>query len=169
MQLLQLFRENIIDPKTRQKKRYQTADVLFLAVLSISMGATNIKEVATWIKYNIKTKVIKDLLGVKFTLIPSNATVHRRLSTLEATHIATLFKDWANETLGKEIKSLPELIDANGREKNCVDMLVDIMQDHDLIMVNHYMVGRSDVIILQDFVEKMDNIIETFSKTSKIA
>jgi len=165
MELLQLFREHIIDPKTRQKKRYQTSDILFLAVLAISVGATNIKEVATWIKYNIKTKVIKDLLGVKFALIPSNATVHRRLSALDSVQIANLFKEWGNATLDKEIQELPPLIDVNGREKNCIDLLAEIMQEHGLIMVNHYMIGRSDVIILQDLVDKMDNIIDTFTKT----
>jgi hypothetical protein len=164
MELLQLFRENIIDPKTRQKKRYQTADILFLAVLAISVGATNIKEVATWIKFNIKTQVIKDILGVKFALIPSNATVHRRLSALDSLTIINLFKEWGNTTLDKEISTIPPMVDVNGREKNCVDLLAEVMQEHGLIMINHYMVGRSDVIILQDLVEKMDNIIDTFTK-----
>jgi len=166
MELLQLFRENIIDPKTRQKKRYQTSDILFLAVLAISVGATNIKEVATWIKYNIKTTVIKDLLGVKFALIPSNATVHRRLSTLDPSFILNLFKEWGNKNLGKNITKMPDLIDVNGREKNCIDLLAEVMQEHGLIMVNHYMIGRSDVVILQDLVDKVDNIIDTFTKTA---
>jgi hypothetical protein len=164
MELLQLFRENIIDPKTRQKKRYQTSDILFLSVLAISVGATNIKEVATWIKFNIKTTVIKNILGVKFALIPSNATVHRRLSALNPTEILTLFKEWGNTTLDKKITNMPPLVDVNGREKNCVDLLAEVMQEHNLIMVNHYMIGRSDVIILQDLVEKMDIIVDTFTK-----
>jgi hypothetical protein len=164
MELLQLFRENIIDPKTRQKKRYQTSDILFLSILAISVGATNIKEVATWIKFNIKTKVIKDILGVKFALVPSNATVHRRLSSLEPKKIVELFRTWSEENLGKSLKDLPPMIDPTGREKNCIDLLAEIMQDNGLIMVNHYMMGRSDVIILQDLVDKMDNVINTFAK-----
>lgn len=165
MELLQLFRENIIDLKTRQKKRYQTSDILFLSVLAISVGATNIKEVATWIKFNIKTTVVKDLLGVKFTLIPSNATVHRRLSALEPTKIINLFKEWSEVNLGKKISQTPPLLDVSGREKSCIDLLAEVMQENGLIMVNHYMIGRSDVIILQDLVDKVDNIIDTFAKT----
>ena len=162
MDLLQLLREKIVDPKTRQRKRYQTSDILFLSVLAISMGATNIKEVALWIKQNIKTKIVKELLGVRFALVPSNATVHRRLSSIDTKEVASVFVEWYSVSFTKTI-DLPTLTETSGREKNCVDILAELMENNGLIQTNQFIIGNK-VIVLQDMAHQTSNqLISTFS------
>jgi len=161
MDLLQLLRDRVIDPKTRQRKRYQTSDILFLSVLAISMGATNIKEVALWIKQNIKTKLVKDLLGVRFTLIPSNATVHRRLSSISTKEISDVFQDWYNSSFSSTIST--KSIDGSMEDKNCIDILLDLMEENKLIQTNRFIIG-SKVVVLQDMEDKSSHqLISTFS------
>ena len=168
MDLLQLLREKIVDPKTRQRKRYQTSDILFLAVLAIAMSATNIKEVALWIKQNIKTKIVKDLLGVRFTLIPSNATVHRRLSSVDTTDIALVFKQWYEHNFKQEI-NIPDLDNLVGGMNNCIGVLSEMMEDAKLIQTNQFIVGN-EIGILQDMQDSTSNkVISTFSKAFKSA
>jgi hypothetical protein len=165
MDLLQLLREKIVDPKTRQRKRYQTSDIIFLAVLAIAMGATNIKEVALWIKQNIKTKLIKDLLGVRFTLVPSNATVHRRLSSVDTTDMSIVFKTWYEFSFKKEI-DIPDLDNLPNGMNNCVGVLLEMMESSDLIHTNQFMVGNSIHSLQNDQDEENSKIFSVFSKVN---
>ena len=169
MDLLQLLREKIVDPKTRQRKRYQTSDILFLAVLAIAMGANNIKEVALWIKQNIKTKIIKDILGVKFILIPSNATVHRRLSSVDNETIATVFKTWYEFNFKKEI-TIPALESMPNGMNNCVSVLIEMMEEAELIQNNQFMIGN-EIKVLQDNIQdsSSNKILSTFTNVSTLA
>ena len=165
MDLLQLLREKIVDPKTRQRKRYQTSDIIFLAVLAIAMGATNIKEVALWIKQNIKTKPIKDLLGVRFTLVPSNATVHRRLSSVDTTDISIVFKTWYEFSFKKEI-DIPDLENLPNGMNNCVGVLLEMMEESKLIHTNQFMVGNSIQALHNNQDEENSKVFSIFSKVN---
>ena len=165
MDLLQLLREKIVDPKTRQRKRYQTPDIIFLAVLAIAMGATNIKEVALWIKQNIKTKPIKDLLGVRFTLVPSNATVHRRLSSVDTTDISLVFKTWYEFSFRKEI-DIPDLENLPNGMNNCVGVLLEMMEESKLIHTNQFMIGNSIHTLHNNQDEENSKVFSVFSKAN---
>ncbi len=165
MDLLQLLREKIVDPKTRQRKRYQTSDIIFLAVLAIAMGATNIKEVALWIKQNIKTKLIKDLLGVRFTLVPSNATVHRRLSSVDTTDISLVFKTWYEYSFRKEI-DIPDLENISNGMNNCVGVLLEMMEQSNLIHTNQFMIGNNIHNSQNNQDEENSKVFSVFSKVN---
>ena len=165
MDLLQLLREKIVDPKTRQRKRYQTSDIIFLAVLAVAMGATNIKEVSLWIKQNIKTKLIKDLLGVRFTLVPSNATVHRRLSSVDTTDISLVFKTWYEFSFKKEI-DIPDLENLPNGMNNCVGVLLEMMEKSNLIHTNQFMIGNNRHTLHSDQEEENSKVFSIFSKAN---
>ena len=92
--LYQILKNNLTDKRRKQAQQHDLATIIYVSIIAMLCGATDMKQISIWMKKNIKRKEIKKLLDVNFIKAPSRSTVSLIFRELNADEsaIITLIK-----------------------------------------------------------------------------
>lgn len=114
--LYELLQEELTDKRRSQGKQHDLAMMIYLSIIAMMMGAVGGKDIAIWMKHNIKKKEIKKLLNVEFVKAPSIATVQRAFRVLDHKELDKVFVKWTQLNLEKfNGKKEEELLGVDGK------------------------------------------------------
>ena len=118
---VQLFFQNVPDPRNKNKCKYSFSELLFLMLLAVFSGADTVEGIHDYTVY--KLEFLRELFGDKFTP-PSYSTFWWLLTRMDSEAFAEAFTRWTRECHvgnleGKQLsvdgKSLRSALGANGK------------------------------------------------------
>ena len=168
MELLNILREELSENRRDQARKFDIADIVFVSVIAILMGATNTQSIYVWLKENMKRKEIKQLLGCEFIQVPARMTVYDLFNIIDEAELERAFRRWIRTLV--DIKSNDKVsvdgkaIKSTKRGKNKAVMVLSILlQDLGVVIAHEKIASKSNEIpALQKLIGDLD---ETFIYT----
>jgi len=112
--LYQILSEELTDNRRIQARQYDLPRMIYLSIIATLMGANTIRDIAIWMKHNIKKKQIKELFNVKFIKAPSEQSLQKYFAKLNHEELENAFVRWTKNNIEKfGIKTEDELLSAD--------------------------------------------------------
>jgi len=169
MELLDILKEELSENRREQARKFDIAEIVFLSVVAILMGATNTKSIYLWLKENMKKKEIKKLLDKEFVQVPRRSTVYELFNKVDENELEKAFRKWIRELVPIKAKDKVatdgKVIKSSKRGKNKAVMVLSILlKDLGVVIAHQKIASKSNEIpALQNLISELDeSFIYTF-------
>lgn len=160
--LLEILKEEVSEQARAEGRQYRLAEVLYLSVIAIIMGAKNPMDISRWMEANGKRKEIKRLLGVEFIRLPKKSRLYQFFEIVDKEELEKAFRRWI-----RTFTDIPEesMVGADGkvirgsatRKENAVSVLSLVLAESKLIIAHEEIMSKSNEIpALQKLIGELD-------------
>jgi len=162
--LYQILKNNLTDKRRKQAQQHNLATVIYVSIIAMLCGATDMKQISIWMKKNMKRKEIKKLLGVDFIKPPSKSTVSLIFKELNADELEKAFRQWTQLQLKDKVKLTHIATDgkvmrgSSHKDKKAVEVLSLLLADIGVIIKHKQIADKSNEIpAFQEMLKELDD------------